>query len=71
MSIATARNALDKFFYTLPEVAEILRVHPNTVGNLIRRGRIPFTRVGGPVRGRVLISRDTLLKFFESQTYKG
>ncbi len=64
MSITTA-PILDKFFYTRVEVAELLRVHVNTVDNLIDRGELPFKRIGGPRRGRVLISRATLLKFCE------
>lgn len=36
-------------FYTIPEVAEILRVTTNTVRNWIAKGRMKSIRIGRPI----------------------
>jgi excisionase family DNA binding protein len=38
---------LTKHFYTVPETAELLGVHPETVRRNIRSGRIKAFKVGG------------------------
>jgi excisionase family DNA binding protein len=44
---------------TVPEVAELLRLHAKTVGRWARSGRLPCYRVGG----RVLFSRGDIATF--------
>ncbi len=70
MSTTTAIS-LEKLFYSRNETAQLLGVSVGTIDNLIDRGELPFTRIGGPMRGRVLISRATLLKLAEGETSKG
>ena len=70
MSASTAIS-LEKLFYSRNETAQLLGVSVGTIDNLIERGELPFKRIGGPVRGRVLISRATLLKLAEGETSKG
>ena len=70
MSAATAIS-LERLFYSRNETAQLLGVSVGTIDNLIDRGELPFKRIGGPVRGRVLISRATLLKLAEGETSKG
>lgn len=36
-------------FYTIPEVAEALRVTPQTVRNWIKGGRLKSQRIGKPI----------------------
>jgi excisionase family DNA binding protein len=43
------------------EVAEVLRVDPDTVYSMIRRGELPVIRVGRAFR----FSRDQLMRFVE------
>jgi excisionase family DNA binding protein len=45
-------------FMTLGEVAATLRCHPRTVRRLIRRGKLPYTRVGL----RYLFDREALAR---------
>ena len=40
----------DKPFYTIPEAAELLRVHENTIYNMVRRGEIEHYKVGKQIR---------------------
>lgn len=40
----------DKPFYTVPEAAELLRVHENTIYNLIRKRKIEHYKVGVQIR---------------------
>ena len=63
MSSATIPNFLDKLFYSREETAQLLGISVGSVDNLIERGELSFRRVGGPVRGRVLVPRAELLKF--------
>lgn len=37
-------------FYTIPETAELLRVHENTIYNMVRRGEIAHYKVGKQIR---------------------
>lgn len=37
-------------FYTIPETAELLRVHENTIYNLVRAGKIEHYKVGKQIR---------------------
>jgi excisionase family DNA binding protein len=36
--------------YKINEVAKILKVHPITVRNLIKRGVLPYVKIGGSIR---------------------
>jgi len=67
----TTAISLEKLFYSRNETAQLLGVSVGTIDNLIDRGELPFKRIGGPMRGRVLISRATLLKLAEGETSKG
>ena len=40
----------DKNFYTVPEVAELLKVHENTVYTMVRRGDIGYYKIGKQIR---------------------
>lgn len=40
----------DRPFYTIPEAAEKLRVHENTLYNMVRRGEIEHYRVNKQIR---------------------
>lgn len=40
----------DRPFYTVPEAAEKLRVHENTIYNMLRRGQIEHYKVGAQIR---------------------
>ena len=40
----------DKAFYTVPEAAELLRVHENTIYRLIRSRKIEHYKVGAQIR---------------------
>lgn len=48
---------LKQLFYSVEEAAEILRVHPNTIRNLIKADKIKAEKIGRQWR----IRRDTLL----------
>ena len=39
-----------KSFYTIPEAAELLRVHENTIYNLVRKREIEHYKVGKQIR---------------------
>lgn len=41
---------LQNSFYTVEEVAELLKVHPNSIRNFIREGRIKRIKFGQAVR---------------------
>ena len=51
-------------FYTVKEVAEKLKVKPNTVYQWLRRGKLKYWKIGGAIR----ISSNTLNKFGNSNT---
>ena len=40
----------DKPFYTIPEAAELLRVHDNTLYNMVRRKEIEHYKIGKQIR---------------------
>lgn len=40
----------DRPFYTVPEAAEKLRVHENTLYNMIRRGELEHYKIGKQIR---------------------
>ena len=40
----------DKAFYTIPEAAELLRVHENTLYNMVRRKELEHYKVGKQIR---------------------
>ena len=40
----------EKAFYTIPEAAELLRVHENTLYNLVRKKKIDHYRIGNQIR---------------------
>ena len=40
----------EKAFYTVPEVAQLLQVHENTIYNLVRKKRIEHYKVGAQIR---------------------
>lgn len=40
----------EKSFYTIPEAAELLRVHENTLYNMVRRKEIEHYKVGKQIR---------------------
>ncbi len=70
MTGATVSNLLDKLFYSREESAKLFGVSVGTIDNLIERGELPFKRIGGSRRGRVLISRNTILQFSENLNRK-
>lgn len=40
----------DRPFYTIPEAAEVLRVHENTLYSMVRRREITHYKVGKQIR---------------------
>lgn len=40
----------DRPFYTIPETAELLKVHENTIYNMVRRGEIEHYKIGKQIR---------------------
>lgn len=40
----------EKAFYTVPEAAQLLRVHENTIYNLVRSKKIDHYKVGVQIR---------------------
>lgn len=40
----------EKLFYTIPETAELLKVHENTIYNMVRRGEIEHYKIGKQIR---------------------
>ena len=40
----------EKAFYTIPEAAQLLRVHENTLYNLVRKKKIDHYRIGNQSR---------------------
>jgi excisionase family DNA binding protein len=59
----TALSLPKTFLLTREELAELLRVSQRTADNLIRSGEIRSVRIGGRIRGRVLVPRGEVLKF--------
>lgn len=40
----------DRLFYTIPQAAELLQVHENTIYKLVRSKRVTHYRVGNQIR---------------------
>lgn len=40
----------DRPFYTVPQAAEVLQVHENTIYNLVRAGKVEHYKVGVQIR---------------------
>ena len=40
----------EKAFYTIPEAAQLLRVHENTLYTLVRKKKIDHYRIGNQIR---------------------
>ena len=40
----------DRLFYTIPQAAELLQVHENTIYNLVRKKKINHYKVGNQIR---------------------
>ena len=40
----------ERAFYTIPEAAELLRVHENTLYSLVRKKKIDHYRIGNQIR---------------------
>ena len=40
----------EKLFYTIPETAKLLKVHENTIYNMVRRGEIEHYKIGKQIR---------------------
>ena len=49
-------------FYTVPEVAEVLQVTPQTVRAYIKQGRLKSQRIGRPI----LITENNLREFLQA-----
>lgn len=49
-------------FYTIPEVAEVLKVTPQTVRAYIKKGKIKSQRIGRPI----LITENNLKQFLKA-----
>jgi excisionase family DNA binding protein len=49
-------------FYTIPEIAEALRVTPQTVRAYIKKGRLKSQRIGRPI----LITDNNLKEFLQA-----
>jgi excisionase family DNA binding protein len=60
----------EKILLNRHEAAQLLGISWRMLDNLVRRGEIRIRRVGGPIRGRVLFSRQELQRFAEGQTSK-
>ncbi|MDR2822783.1 MAG: helix-turn-helix domain-containing protein [Acholeplasmatales bacterium] len=52
-------------FYTLNEIAEILKVTRKTIMNYIRNGKLVAFKMGTNFR----VSKDSLINFIESRKY--
>lgn len=55
---------MEKFLYTVPEVAKILRCNPKRVYSLNKAGLLPFLKLG-----QLKCRRETLIAFLEK--YEG
>ena len=49
-------------FYTIPEVAEALRVTPQTIRAWIKQGKVKSQRIGRPI----LITENNLKEFLQA-----
>ena len=53
----------EKILLSRHEAAQLLGISWRMLDELVKRGEIRIRRVGGPIRGRVLVSRSELLRF--------
>lgn len=44
------RSDFARAFYTVPQAAEVLQVHENTIYNLVRAGKVEHYKVGAQIR---------------------
>ncbi len=51
---------------TAPEVAKYLKVHPSTLYKLLRKGQIPFFKIGSDYR----FDRDAIEKWMRDRQVK-
>jgi excisionase family DNA binding protein len=58
---------VDKLALSIAETSEALNVHPNTVRELIKTGRLPAVQVGGRRGGKWLIAREAVIGFLHGQ----
>lgn len=56
---------LEKPYYSINEAAEVLGVHPNTIRNRIKDGRLAAGRIGWDWR----ISKEAILALVAPQDY--
>lgn len=49
-------------FYTITEVAEALKVNPQTVRNWVKEGKLKGKRIGRPI----LITESNIMEFIQS-----
>ena len=54
-----------KILLSRQEAAHLLGISWRMLDQLVKRGEIRIRRVGGPIRGRVLFSRNELQRFAE------
>lgn len=52
---------MDKFF-KVKEFADILRIHPQTVLSMIRKGRLHPINIGSEIKPTYLIPEDDILR---------
>lgn len=50
----------DKDILTITEFAELIRVHPNSVRNMIKKGRLSAFRIGGGATSAYRIPRSEI-----------
>ena len=53
-------NMKNNEFLTVNEFAEVIGVHPNSVRNMIKKGRLSAFRVGGGERSSYRIARSEI-----------
>jgi excisionase family DNA binding protein len=59
-----------EILYKIREVAEILRVAPNTVRNAIESGRLPAYLLPGKGRGTYRIPESAVARYLEEHAYR-
>lgn len=55
-------------YYTLKEAAEIMRIHPETLGILARRGEIHSVRTSRAARSKRLFTAQDIEAYFTHAT---
>ena len=56
--------SVEKLYYTIGEVAEVFRVHKNTIINWKKSGKLPYVKVGR----RVLFKESDVKKLMDEYT---